>query len=121
MDVKELTPKQLDNVNRYTSYGDELEARIRNGIAALDGNELPKVRAYRLEHRECPRCWYLRGPRISGQAFTAYKCWLCAETKEHPNTSTPRYCPNCCDEFQLCGSCGGTIDCKKRRARGARK
>jgi hypothetical protein len=119
--IKKLTAQQLDDINRWTSYGDELEERVRNGIAALDGNEVPSVRDYRLRCRECPRCWYLRGPSISGQAFTDYKCRLCEQTKSHENTSTPSYCPECCDKFALCGACGGTLDCKRRRMKGARK
>lgn len=29
--------------------------------------------------RECPHCYYVLGPRIVGQAFTAYNCQHCQQ------------------------------------------
>jgi hypothetical protein len=42
--------------------------------AMLDKCEKDMGRTARLKSLECPSCYYLRGGRIAGQAFTKYNC-----------------------------------------------
>lgn len=59
--------------------------------------------------KKCKVCYYLREPRMAGQAFTNFECANCGETTAHHNTNTPRYCATCCADNELCQSCGGKL------------
>lgn len=76
----------------------------------LKNYETDKHKDRRLARQECRYCFHLRGGRISGQAFTDYTCRHCGETKMHPNTGTPRICPECAKAFKMCSCCGAPID-----------
>ncbi len=59
--------------------------------------------------RKCKACYYLREPRMAGQAFTPFECANCGDTTAHPNTNVPRYCATCCADNELCQNCGGRL------------
>jgi hypothetical protein len=72
-------------------------------------------RANRLAARECKVCFYLRGARFTGQAFTDWTCAACGKKDMHANTGVPRYCNDCADGYGLCVECGADVELKTRR------
>lgn len=70
-------------------------------------------RKERLLAQECKVCYY--GSFISGQSFTTWYCGVCGKSDIHPNTGVPRLCISCSKEYELCKSCGGTLDDGQRR------
>jgi hypothetical protein len=68
----------------------------------------------RLKHQSCRYCYYIRGDRIVGQAFTTYKCGICKQDNSWHNTGIPVLCPECAKKNNLCISCGADIELKDR-------
>jgi DNA-directed RNA polymerase subunit RPC12/RpoP len=101
-----------DATNEWT---DRAKLHIAGLQEKLDNCNHDKERARRMEHLECPSCWYLMGG-LSGQAFTRYTCQVCGEDFAHPNTSVPRVCRGCAARLHICVECGADIDLKRRRA-----
>jgi hypothetical protein len=79
--------------------------------AASDGD-----RDKRLAALECPWCFYQAHGRIGGSAMTG---WTCAEChQDQPlwsSTATPKLCPPCAHELELCRECGADLDLRHRR------
>lgn len=106
-----LTIAQLERVNAISSrkqryVADQLDKAL---LLATDADSVKRKAAH-----ECCGCWY-SGPRISGQAFTDWKCDLCGEPQQmHHNTDTPRVCEVCAEAYGVCVSCGGDIDMRNR-------
>lgn len=74
-------------------------------------------KAERLGAYECKWCFYFRGDRIAGQAFTDYICAVCREEYSWSNTAVPTICPKCASHLQICKRCGADLDFKKRSER----
>ncbi len=62
----------------------------------------------------CLYCFYVRGPRISGQAFTEWDCEECGEKAMHSNTSVPHYCLDCAWKYNVCADCGADLELRPR-------
>jgi hypothetical protein len=62
----------------------------------------------RLAEQRCILCYYTI--RISGQAFTAYKCGECSTEFMHHNTSVPKLCLECARKLNLCAECAAEIE-----------
>ena len=69
----------------------------------------------RLKSHECKTCYYLRGGGMAGQSMWSWNCGVCGEDQLHHNTSTPKVCHKCCDQWGLCQRCGGDIEQRKRK------
>lgn len=68
--------------------------------------EEPEGKRKHREHLgECHACFYVRGSRISGQAFTEYECRSCKGKFQHPNTSVPKLCEACAKDSNRCRRC----------------
>jgi hypothetical protein len=61
----------------------------------------------RAKERECRSCHYLRGARISGQAFTEWTCQHCGAEAMYHCTGYPTLCDKCSDELGACVRCVG--------------
>ena len=72
-------------------------------------------RAKRLEAGECVACFYLRGDRICGQAFTEWECGQCGKQDMHSNTGTPKFCADCSWKYCVCTQCGADLGLRPRR------
>ena len=64
---------------------------------------------------KCRYCYYLRGARLAGQAFTEWNCGVCDKESMHCNTSTPVVCMDCAKKHSLCSSCGGDLYDREKR------
>lgn len=80
---------------------------IRDARKKLEqmADEPQRQRSQREHLGECHSCFYVRGSRISGQAFTDYECRSCKGTFQHPNTSVPKLCEQCAKESNRCRRC----------------
>lgn len=102
--ASKLPSEAVNWVRIYTAAQKDTEARVGAYVAAV----FAETKEQRLARgTECKLCRYLRGGRMSGQAFTDWKCRVCGKDATHPNTGTPAYCDSCCKTHGLCPTCGG--------------
>lgn len=71
----------------------------------------------RLRQYECKWCFYFRGDRIAGQAFTDYTCGVCRKECSWSNTAVPAICPECTMRLKICRRCGADLNYRKRKER----
>lgn len=109
-----LTAEQTNAINSATFRTNEYIERLVKAVHAFE-NEGASERQLRISQNLCGYCYFLRGPRISGQAFWPWKCGVCTKEDTHHNTSTPRFCKVCAEEHGLCVDCGGTVTGKRKR------
>lgn len=117
--ARALTIAELETINYSTgNNARSLENKLAQlSILATDAHYV----ARRAECR-CRACEYLGRGRISGQAFTAWKCRICGDDQPmHPNTGVPRLCADCAKTYSLCATCGGDIETRHRGRRTGRK
>ena len=85
--------------------------RGKDDVASLAGRlrefRRPSKRGedLRLSARECRVCFYIRGSRVSGQAFTEWKCQHCGAEAVYHCTGYPAICEKCSDELGACMRC----------------
>lgn len=104
-----LTENEVANQSyRNREYADSAVAR---SMAFL----LDKEKGNRLKQFECAYCFYFRGGRLSGQAFTSWKCAVCDKESMHGNTGVPRVCGDCAKTHSLCVECGGDVHLRSWR------
>jgi hypothetical protein len=113
-----LTVAQVETINRTSQHQLEATSRFfqKAALVAGDGDRVRRDAA-----RECVGCFYVRGPRIAGQAFTPWLCTICCVADQHPNTGVPRVCNGCAEAYGLCVTCGGDRDMKFRTKKFGRK
>lgn len=105
------TPEQLrEMVNSNTRHS---RMYFKERMKVAHQAEQDTKREQRLAAQECKLCFYLRG-RMAGQAFTDYQCRYCKETKSHPNTAVPNFCPECAKTLSICVDCGADLDFTER-------
>jgi hypothetical protein len=102
-DLRRINGVSSNNTKRIADY-------VAKALFAVADGEREK----RLQVHECAYCYYLRGPRLVGQAFTDWKCLACGVEGSHPNTGVPRYCNACSDAYHLCVECGGDLSLRFR-------
>lgn len=110
-----LTGEQLNNINNATFRTNERAEFLVKAVHAFE-NEGASERQLRLSKNLCGYCYFLRGPRIAGQAFWDWKCRVCGKPDTHPNTGVPCFCADCAKEHGLCVECGGSVHMKRKRA-----
>lgn len=89
--------RQLSGYNHLDNFPVDLESVRRH----------EKAEASRKLVMECRGCFYLNSGRLAGQAFSKYRCGICAEEREWPNTAVPMICETCADGVDLCQRCAG--------------
>lgn len=94
---------------RARQYADDTRRHV-------DAYATDQSREQRLAARQCPWCFYFRGSRLSGQAFTDWKCSGCGQDFSHPNTAVPMLCPDCSDKHQACTECCADLELRQRRS-----
>jgi|CXWL01.1.fsa_nt_gi hypothetical protein len=102
----------LKDCNIRTHYNKDFAAKLRHSLNEFDSDTHKKVR---VEARKCKVCFYLRGTRISGQAFTTTLCQSCGVSMTFPTTDVDFYCLPCSKELLLCVDCGGDINLRSRK------
>lgn len=107
-----LTLDQLEYVNAASQSRQKMVNDLLAKAAWIAGDG---AKDRRLAARECKGCHY--SSRISGQAFTQWRCKFCGTEDMHSNTGTPWLCNACSDAFGLCATCGGDIDMRHRTRR----
>ena len=106
--MTELSAREADRITWMDRANieriEKAQAMVRPTVAQRNKHE-----ARRAASKQCKACYYLREPRMAGQAFTAFTCAICQVTQDHHNTNVPKYCRACCDEHELCQTCGGRL------------
>lgn len=112
MEIK-LARLNENEVERYTWYAKELAKDSLKRVFNFLHDEEKKKRLE--EEFECAACWYLRRPRLAGQALTNTKCRVCFKDMLFHNTDVDKTCKDCAKEYGLCCYCGGDIQGRLRR------
>lgn len=109
---RSLTVAELERINHATANGARNMAHEMAKLAVLATD----TRAAERRARQCcAACEYLSRYRIAGQAFTDWKCQVCAVPQPaHSNTAVPRLCLGCARAYGLCASCGGDVELQHR-------
>ncbi|ALO79451.1 hypothetical protein HOBO_30 [Bacillus phage Hobo] len=81
----------------------------KNRKNELDNYENDPYKEGRVRSQECKTCFYLRNG-LAMQAFTEYECKHCKKERMHHNSRTPKYCPDCSTELEICQKCGAEMD-----------
>ncbi len=100
-----------NTVNRHTFYANKAIEKARKNLARC---EVDAEREARCNVYECKMCFYLRGARLAGQAFTDRPCDICAKVVTYSSTATMKYCKPCAEKHQLCRECGGDLELRTR-------
>lgn len=64
----------------------------------------------RTSSKKCKFCFYLKSPKIVGQAFTTWTCGVCEKEFQHHNTGTTAVCDGCSNKLFICIDCGASIE-----------
>lgn len=104
-----LDVQRVQNATYYSRRN--LETWIANSERAW----LDEDREKRLEAQHCRWCFYARGSRLAGQAFTDRDCESCKETQHYPSTATNPLCKPCAKKLNLCVECCADISLADRR------
>jgi hypothetical protein len=91
--------------NHETHFAKKLIRDVRRDMQQMRDDARREARQAR---GECHACFYLRG-QICGQAFTSYKCRLCEQEFQHPNTAVPKLCGPCAEREGRCRRCCALI------------
>jgi hypothetical protein len=97
-----LTSDLISRRNSYSLW------KYEDAVKAIHHWETDKYQSGRLSVSECKTCYYLKNG-ASLQAFTNYICKNCNQEKNHHDSSTPDYCPDCCKEHNVCRRCGADV------------
>lgn len=73
-----------------------------------------KNREQRQAAQLCRWCFYGRGSRVAGQAFTDRACEGCETVVTYPSTATNPLCRDCAFKYGLCLSCCADVDLANR-------
>lgn len=105
-----MTSKETVNKNTTTRVG--IIEKLRKDLAAIDKDN---VHEQRLANHLCHYCFYL-AKVIVGEAFTNWKCLLCAKPDRCSNTNVPSLCIKCATDNNLCIRCRSDVNLKLRHA-----
>jgi len=108
--TKALTTKEWNRINAASAYSQE---RVAGKLSEALVLATDARKEQRLAIHLCPCCYY-QGASFAGQGFTEWKCILCETKGMYPNTAVPLICDTCSDSFDLCRSCGGTLDMTRK-------
>lgn len=108
--TKALSTKEWTRINAASAHSQE---KVSAKLAAAVILATDARKEQRLAIHLCPCCYY-QGASYSGQAFTAWKCILCATPGMYAITDVPLVCDTCSDSFGLCRGCGGTLDMARK-------
>jgi len=99
--------KDIQESIKFSSYLSK--QYYEKAIKAAADAENDTNKEQREKEHECRWCFYIRRPRIAGQAFTDSDCIFCEKPMRFATTSVDKVCIDCSDRYHVCVYCGGEL------------